>query len=580
MATALALVAVFVVVPWWRASSPTYLAEAAVERLETTPGLRYRGSLVDMHGRPVGVDLRLSADMAAGQQTIDGQRLDFLTHDAGTYVRGSQAFWNSEEPGSAGAYDRKWVAGSGAVHLGRLPYLEPELLARTLRQQLLGENRDRLEKRSESTIRGVKAARITVDDRGSAVYVSVRAPYRLVHIEGTLLTGYGTDAGRHYDFDVDELNSAEAAAVDDRRREMTQLAPTVIDPAREETLPAYYVVDEIIDSDGADCSPVSCRFIAVVRKSNGAPLPGTKPQLIGTIRAGKVGGRVIGRCTTNLPPMPNDKPTRVSCVVSDQLWENWARTASESSWYNYGATTFNPGWEGTDAKLVRELDEKDFDGTLTYEVMDEGGVLGMATFARLLKYPGVTLQTARDTVTAAVRARQLPAVHAYVTSGRLADPKSFSAFVTRLAGDLEVTPPGLTRLAQLGEAVERAKKGTGPVALGSWTAPGTKTAATADVIDAGRKEAQQVRLVTTDDADDAVKEVKQAVAALKPPAGYRQLVQIRIDDAANPLQRLGKDDLRNALKEAGLRGGALGKADELVVVNDAGKHTFTAGDFG
>jgi hypothetical protein len=581
LGTALVLVAVFVVVPLWRASSPSYLATAAVERLEKTPALRYRGTFVEGYGRPAEIDLRIDEDLAAGVQTLAGQRADFLVRDGASYLRAGQAYWNAEAPDYAGVYDGRWVlAGTGGLRLPGLPYLEPRGLARTLRQALLGRpHRNRLKKMSESTIRGVEAARITVDDSGAAVYVSMKAPYRLVHVDGTLLTG-SSDDWRRYDLDVDELSSADLDALDDRRRELTKVAATALDPAKDETLPAYYDVDKV-DSPDADCGPVSCRLVADVRNLRGAALPGTKAQLFGVIRAGKVldRGVIIGRCATTLPPMAKDKPTRVSCVASDPSWARWWRTATDG-WYNYGAVTFNPGWEGTDPTLLRQLFEKGVDDRAVYDSLAEGGALGLATFSRLIAYPGVTPAKARDAVAEAARAAQLPALHAYATSGRVGQPAGLSAFLLGLADDVNQTPPRPGRLWQFAEAVERAEKGKGPVALGPWTAPGTTAPAKADVIDAGREEAVQVRLVESPKSAAAVSTVAKAVIELSAPAGYRQLVRIRIIDAANPLYRLGSDDLRAALKEAGLRRDALGEVDALTVVNDAGTHTFAARDFG
>jgi hypothetical protein len=580
--TVLTLVAVLVVIPKWHASSPGWLAETAIQRLDRAAIEHYQGTFIDESGRTVQLDAFVSGqeNRSMGTQAIDGHRAEFVSSTSGTYLKGDLAYWNIVDPASAGVYAGRWVnAGVAELRMRVSPLLLPPQLAATLREEFV-DGGGKLTKGSERRIDGVRTARITASDQG-AVYVSLRSPYRLARVEGAIVGGKVSTGRNAYAFDVAEPSDAEASAFDARFRDFSQLTSTALNPDKPETMPAYYVIEGLIDGGDDDCGPNSCLLRADVKNVHGAAVPGQRPKLIGVIKAGKDReGAAIGRCETTLPPMKPEQPTKVSCVVSDPRWARWTRQGAEN-WYSWNFITFNPGWDGADPRLASQLFEGESKAGDINDVVGAGGGLALKAYARLLRYPGVRPADAVAIVTAAAKQDHLDLIDGYASSGRLGNPTGLKTLMAALALGQNDRSGSADALWQLHEAAARAKSGTGPVALGSWTPPGAKAAVgQADVLDTARKEAIGLAAVSEAGAPAVVTAITKTPGRLgKAPAGYQRLVQVHIADSRNPLHALGKAELRDALRKQGLTAAALKDVKQVVIVNGQGRHTYAPSDF-
>jgi hypothetical protein len=141
--TAVSLLAIFVVVPMWRASSPEWLVNNAASRLDAAAVVHVRGSFLDRVGRRVELDARVGEDRLVGTQHIDGQRAEFRSAQNSDYVKGSSGYWNIVDPSMAGVYANTWVRGwDDGIRLQLDPFAEPKTLARTLRKEFAGQAYD------------------------------------------------------------------------------------------------------------------------------------------------------------------------------------------------------------------------------------------------------------------------------------------------------------------------------------------------------------------------------------------------------------------------------------------------------
>jgi len=586
--TAVVLLVVFVVVPHVF-SSPTWLAEKAIKRLEAAQTVHYRGSFVDTLGRSVELDAEANADyQAAGRLRLDGKSAEFFQGPSGsvrgTFVKAGAAFWESASPDDAGVAAGRWTdAEPSILGLPIDPYLRPDKLGETLRKKLLGADRSALKKGPERKINGVRAVRLSAGPSGGA-YVSLGSSPRVVHVDGPLAVRGRLAEAHNYDFDVDELSGDAAVALRKRMAGLEGTAKGAINPNTGQNAPPRFEVDDILEIQDKDCSDVSCRMVVVVRNVNGPAQPGARAKVVGFFTLGKqTGGQLIGRCESAVPAIAKDQTAKVSCVVGDSLWANFNRRQFSTFWYTYRAFVFNPGWDGTDIAAFKRQLERNTDMDAAFTATEAGGPLGLRTYARLLGYPGIKPGDAADLVNQATQVGQLDVLHTYAASGRLADPKGLKAFLDKAYLERNDHPTLVTLVWQLRVAAQRAANGSGRVTLGSWSPPGVKSPTVkADVVDTGRKEAVQCRIVAAHEASKAVEQITKAATELraKPAAGYKNIVELRIENVTNPLAALKGGALRDALKKAGLDAGGLGGVTTLVIANKHGKQTFAATDFG
>jgi hypothetical protein len=560
--TAVSVLAIFVVVPMWRASSPEWLVNNAARRLDAAAVVHVHGSFLDIAGRRVELDARVANDRFMATQRIDGQVAEFRTAQNVTYVKGSAGFWNIVDPAFAGVFADTWVRDELALRLQLDPFAEPDVLARALREQFATQA-----KGEKQQVRGVDTMRITSPGKG-AVYVARQAPYGIVRLEGPVVGGTIGSPLSGYVFDVDELSEPETDEFDAALRDLPKQFPTALDPDEPGRMPAFYVVEDVLDKD--DCGLVSCQFRAKVKNLNGPARPGAKHLLIGALWEGKdATGKVLGRCETVLKPLAKDATGEVSCVTSDPRWERW----TGAGWYSWNLTTFNPGWEGSDPAIIGQLIERRVDMDLIDEVADSGG-LGLRTFARLIQYPGANHADAAAMVKSAADMNHLDSLLAYAETGRIGNVRGLRTWVESAAAARHTIANALPYVNQLQAAAARSKDGTGPVALQNWAGGGVTVKA--DIVDVGRKEAVQVRTVVGHEVDAAVVAARTAAAgAVVAPATFRRVLDLRIAHSGNPLHGLGKAELRDALRKAGLKAAV----DAVVVVNGTGRHEYGSADF-
>jgi hypothetical protein len=107
----------------------------------------------------------------------------------------------------------------------------------------------------------------------------------------------------------------------------------------------------------------------------------------------------------------------------------------------------------------------------------------------------------------------------------------------------------------------------------------------ADVIDFGKNEALQIKVVTSKSEAAVVDNAAKAASQLRgetgeiPPPGMRKIADVRIENANNPLADLERPDLLRGLRDNGLDATKLGGVDVLRVTNRRGSFDFSPSEF-
>ena len=272
LGTVVTLVAVFIVIPRWHASSPDWLAKTAIEQLDGTKVLRYRGTFVDDVGRSVRMDAQVGGDnQSVGWQEIDGHRAEFIASRAGTYLKADAEYWNIADPVYSPLYAGRWAKVSvGELRMSISPWLLPTSLVRDLRTRFV-DGEGELEKASAPPVRGVRAVRITAPGHGD-IHVEKDSPYRLLRVEG-MAVGNASHGLNNYALDVEPLDAAAVGAFDARFAALPKTMAGAVNLDQETTLPAKYVVDAKPAGEPPPCGPSSCRIYAMVRNLYGPARP-------------------------------------------------------------------------------------------------------------------------------------------------------------------------------------------------------------------------------------------------------------------------------------------------------------------
>jgi hypothetical protein len=217
---------------------------------------------------------------------------------------------------------------------------------------------------------------------------------------------------------------------------------------------------------------------------------------------------------------------------------------------------------------------------------DEVGMAGMETIDGLTGR-GVGNNPAVDAARIARRIGAATEVRQLATSGNLENPAGLRNYLSQVEAELAAGLRG--KLTTLQDAAQRSQRGR--VALEQSTeAPADGGGASgADIIDHGAHEAVQQKVVTGGSRPDATNPVTnnldKAASQLRgetgerPPAGYRRIADIRVQNPANAMFPLERGPLLDALRADGVDRAMLTGVDEVRVTNGTGTHVYAAGEF-
>lgn len=217
---------------------------------------------------------------------------------------------------------------------------------------------------------------------------------------------------------------------------------------------------------------------------------------------------------------------------------------------------------------------------------DELGVAGMETIDGLTAR-GVGKNPAIDAARIAKRIGVADEVRQLSTSGNLENPAGLRNFLNEVEAELATGLRG--KLTSLQDAALRSQRG-GVALERSTQAPADDGGASgADIIDHGAREAVQQKVVTGGSRPDATNPVTsnldKAAGQLRgetgerPPAGYRRVADIRIQNPANAMFPLERGPLLDALRADGVDRSMLSGVDEVRVTNGRGTHVYRASEF-
>ena len=224
--------------------------------------------------------------------------------------------------------------------------------------------------------------------------------------------------------------------------------------------------------------------------------------------------------------------------------------------------------------VTERLLRNGFDSTRLVLLLDELGVKGIETIDGLIR-GGVQQNPAIEAAQIAKQVGAVDEVHQLSTSGNLENPLSLRNFLREVAGELAVGNFG--KLTQLREAALRSRGGRDALEKSS--------AGEADVIDLGRQEALQMKVVSSDKPAAVADNTNRAAGQLRgetgetPPPGFKTIVDIRITNGRNPMFMLERAQLLAELRTNGVTQAALAGVAEVRVTNGTGTHAFTPSEF-
>jgi hypothetical protein len=226
--------------------------------------------------------------------------------------------------------------------------------------------------------------------------------------------------------------------------------------------------------------------------------------------------------------------------------------------------------KGTLGSLLR----RGFDADEVVLLADEIGAIGLDSVDGLMDQ-GVERNPALESARLAKQVGAADDVKTLVRSRNLLNPRGLRNFLRQVADEVDAGQEG--KLRQLQEAAKRSASGR--VAL--ERAPEGQ----ADVIDFGKNEALQIKVVTSKSEAAVVDNAAKAASQLRgetgeiPPPGMRKIADVRIENANNPLADLERPDLLRGLRDNGLDATKLGGVDVLRVTNRRGSFDFSPSEF-
>lgn len=555
----LALIVGLIGVPLYQklfAPPPTERVLAAASALAAADAVHLSGGLsVDDNGTQQQVDLTVDVHGAAyGTLRRAGGRADVVADDDGnTYVKGDERWMLATDPQRAGYQAGHWVsAGSG---LSILPSkVTPTELAAYLKTGLRANDPRHAAVDAglayPRTVRGTAVTPYRLPG-GAVAYVSADEPYRLVGLDGTV----GTADTAHLSLDV---TSVSKAAFD------KAMSGRPADGADDLAEPARYDASK---ADSGSCDPSSCTEYSTVKADGGDTSRGG--HLIGVFSSDNEGRHVIGSCTTKLPRIQPNHSAKVACTTTSDRWQNWAASTSSGHFWVL-MVPLSAGYDD-DPGLVLDLLTSGRLRGMSY--VDVGGaassLAGLDVLNRLAQQHGWTGDTAMEAASTFAENGALGVVRPLLDGDHLV-----------LDGDTFAARFEPSDLPLYDEAARRVAGGAGRIAVGRWT-DGDGTAYEGDMFDLAGKRAVTVTDLTAASraaVRATVTKDARAARAADVPKGFGRELRI-VANPRSPLYRLRAADVRDALRDAGVRRKDVAGLAAIVVSTRAGTVTLHPADF-
>ena len=276
---------------------------SAATALQQTAGVRVHGTVRAATAKTVGIDVQLTGGGdGLGRVTRNGVVGNVVIVDGSTYVRATAAWWAPDA--RAESYDRAWVkAAPTTVGLDFAAALRPKQLGTTVEQTFVDAVRS---EPPVTTVNGVPARKITTDE--GSLWLSAATPYRVVRLEGTLLT-------QPVALTVATLAPLATAQTS---RDVALLLPQLRD--------GTYDAQHALQFDGtlaSSCNATGCTVTGRIRNiSTDAPAT--------AVLNSKVTGEnaLLGRCQSARTPIAAASATTVGCRVSTAAWRAFYANAT------------------------------------------------------------------------------------------------------------------------------------------------------------------------------------------------------------------------------------------------------------
>ncbi|GAA3234411.1 hypothetical protein [Actinocorallia longicatena] len=295
---------------------PQDKSAAAATTLKTVPGLHYVGTF-ESGGDTIQADVSITrSGSVAGQLTIDGDQVELMVVDGGTYVKAPRSYWRKQsdvgEAGSAGYADR-WAKAPAALS-------GFDLRGKLLPSQL-GDGVSKAQplvpptgQPTAEAIAGTQA--IGFEGTDYQYYVSDAAPYKLVKIKG--------GGAQTFDLDVTELTAAQMGDV------FTQLKDKVkngLSGAPDPTARVVFQGKFLAKS----CNPNGCTIESTYRNTGSSNALVIYEVVL--TKGGKAGGPRLGTCKAGAKSIKPGTSVKISCRVTDKAWQNWVKSIRGKSSY-------------------------------------------------------------------------------------------------------------------------------------------------------------------------------------------------------------------------------------------------------
>jgi hypothetical protein len=276
---------------------------SAATALQHTAGVRVYGTVRDATAKTLSIDVQLNGGGdGIGRVTRNGVVGNVVIVDGSTYVRATAAWWAPDT--RAESYDRTWVkAAATTVGLDFATTLRPKQLGTTVEQTFV----DAAASEPPLTmVNGVAARKITTDE--GSLWLSAAAPYRVVRLEGTMLT-------QPVALMVSTMTPLATAQTS---REVALL----LSQLRAGTYDAQHAL-QFDGTLASSCDATGCTVTGRIRNvSTDAPVT--------AVLNGKVIGQkvVLGRCQSARTPIAAASATTVSCRVATTAWRAFYASAT------------------------------------------------------------------------------------------------------------------------------------------------------------------------------------------------------------------------------------------------------------
>ncbi|TWG21086.1 hypothetical protein FHX34_103616 [Actinoplanes teichomyceticus] len=543
-----------------RDPDPAAAAARAAAGLRGQDLASIRVSFLDPAGLDVTGDLTVARGGAASGTLADagGGRAEFYASGDETSVRGDEAWWARRDAARVRALADHWVRTQRYAFPIHGSALRPAALA-----DLIDWVRDDATTAGDAdTVAGEPVVGLRRNDW--TVLFSRARPHRLVWFGGPLRDGA-------------PITSVPAGSPPSPAYVSALVAPAPGSPPVPRPPAGAVAQAEVavrrpefdVTVNAATCRTVTCTWSVTVRNTGTAP---GEASVIASVSPGMPRTRVVSLGT--LAPGATATTAKLS-------FANPAPTGRNVS-ADYRAQVFCPQRHGPNLTRMRRLQEAGIlpERSGTLRALDPApAATALLALDGMRKVPRLDPDRAVQAVEAAVRLGALPEVGDLVRAGRLENPEILYAELPGLTfehGTAAATPAndrtGRRRRLQIAAAMLRED----PAARVTIDAAGPGYRADLLVRSGSRTSAVQVRPVR---GDAVSADLTEALTALRAgaPAGSTRVVVLHLDASAGFAHAAGREHFARLVKPVWCDGRA--RADEIVVMNQAGVQRWTGKDF-